>query len=76
MKVASYSGSLAHLCCGEGGTQQINAARMCGECLQWMGHTVIATVQGGASFPVSRGSGSMVTCEDIVPGGSNVLCTF
>ena len=31
-----YLDSLSQLCCGEGGTLQINTTGMCGECSQWM----------------------------------------
>ena len=39
-KVVTYLGSLAQLCCGEGGTLQTNTTGMCGECSQCMHHGV------------------------------------
>ena len=38
-KVATYSGSLIQLCCGEEGTLQTNTAGVSGECSWWMHHT-------------------------------------
>ena len=42
----------AHLCCGEGGTLQINITGMCGECLQCLGHTGYAPVHSVCAFLV------------------------
>ena len=41
-KVATHLGSLVHLCCGEGGTLQINTTGMSEECSQCMDHTGFA----------------------------------
>ena len=38
----TYLGSLVQLCCGEGGTLQINITGICGECSQCMDHTGLA----------------------------------
>ena len=37
--MVTYLGSLAQLCCGEGGTLQTNITGVCGECSQCLGHT-------------------------------------
>ena len=40
--MVTYLGSLAQLCCGEGGTLQTNITGVCGECSQCLGHTGFA----------------------------------
>ena len=52
MEVVTYLGSLAQLCCGEGGTLQTNITGVCGECLQCLGHTGLAPTHGMWAFPV------------------------
>ena len=44
--MVTYLGSLVRWCYVEGGTLQTNTADTCGECSQWMDHTVFATVHG------------------------------
>ena len=73
--VTLYLSSLVQMCCGEGGTLQTNTTGMCGKCLQWMGHTGLATVQGSVYFPGPHCSGSRVLCNDTVPGGPCSSCT-
>ena len=47
-----YLVSLVQLCCREGGTLQTNISGMCGECLQYLGHTGFALAHSVCAFPV------------------------
>ena len=47
-----YLGSLAQLCCGEGGTLEKNITGVCGECSQCLGHTGFAPTHGMCAFLV------------------------
>ena len=40
------------LCCGEGRTLQTNITGICGECLQYLGHTGFAPAHCVCAFPV------------------------
>ena len=40
------------MCCREGGTLQTNISGMCGECLQYLGHTGFALAHSVCAFPV------------------------
>ena len=55
--MATYLGSLAQLCCGEGGTLQTNIAGVCGV-RSAMGHTGFVPAHGGLCFPGLHCSGS------------------
>ena len=50
-KVVTYLGSLAQLCCGEGGKLQTNITGICGDCLQCMDHTGFVPAHSGLCFP-------------------------
>ena len=73
--MATYLGSLVHLCCGEGETLQTNTPGMCGECSQWLDHTGFATAQGGMCFLGLHCSGSRVLCKGTVPSGPYISGT-
>ena len=47
-----YLGSLAQLCCGEGGTLEKNITGVCGECSQCLGHTGFAPTHSVCAFLV------------------------
>ena len=65
----TYVGSLAQLCCGEGGTLQRNITGVCGECLQCMDHTGFAPAQGSMCFPGLHCSGSRLLCRALFKAG-------
>ena len=71
----TYLGSLAQLCCGEGGTLQTNITGMYGECLQCLGYTGFAPAHSGACFPSLHCSGSRLLCRGTVQSGPGVACT-
>jgi len=50
--VVTYLGSLVQLCCGKGGTLQINITGVFGECSQCMDHTGFDLAYGTCAFPV------------------------
>ena len=52
VKVVTSLGSLVQLCCGEGGTLQINITGVCGECSQCMDHTGFVPAHGMCACPV------------------------
>ena len=74
-KVATYLGSLIHLCSGEGGTLQTYITGVCGECSQCMDHTWFAPTQGGVCFPGLHCSGSKVPCRGTVQSRPCISCT-
>jgi len=49
--VVTYLGSLAQLCCREGGTLQTSIAGVCGECSKCMDHTGFTPAHGVCAFP-------------------------
>ena len=67
--MATYSGSIAQLYCGEGGTLQTNTAGLYGKCLQWMAHM-------GLLQPRSKLLRLLVLCEDTVPHELCILCNY
>lgn len=69
VKVATNVGSLAQLCFRGGGTLQTKHTGLCGEHLQWMDHTEVATAPGSMHLPSPSCSGSWGHREDTVPGG-------
>ena len=73
--MATYLGSLIHLCCRETGTPQKNTPDMCGKCSQWMDHTGFATAQGGMCFLALHCSSFRVLCKGTVPSGPWISCT-
>ena len=73
--MATYLVSLAQLCCGGGRTLKTNTLVMCGEHLQWMGHTWVATAQGIMHSLIPSHSGSRVLHKGTFPGGPCVSCT-
>ena len=58
-KVVTYLGSLAQLCCGEGGTLQTNITGVCGECSQCMHRGVcpcsLQCMPSGSTLPRLQG---------------------
>ena len=55
MKVVTYLGSLVQLCCGDGGTLQINIPGVCGERSHCLGHIGFAPAHGVCAFPICTG---------------------
>ena len=72
MKAVTYLGSLVQLCCGEGGTLEINTTGMFGECLQYMDHTGFAPVHSGVCFPGLHCSGSSVLFRALSKAGPEI----
>ena len=50
--MAIYLGSLAQLCCEEGGALQTNITGVCGECSQCLGHTGFAPAHSECAFQI------------------------
>ena len=50
--MVTYLGSLVQLCCGKGGTLQINITGVFGECSQCMDHTGFDLAHGTCAFQV------------------------
>ena len=60
----TFLGSLVQLCCGEGGTLQINNTGVCGECSQCLSHTGFAPTHS-VCFPCLHCLGSRLLCREL-----------
>ena len=69
VKVVTYLGSLVQLCCGEGGTLQINITGTCGECPQCTDHAGFAPSSPHVCFPGLHCSSSRLLRRGNVQNG-------
>ena len=73
--MVTYLGSLVQYCCGDRGTLQTNITGMCGECLQYLGHTGFASAHGSCAFPIYTSQALGCSARELPEAGPG-LCAF